>query len=29
MALNGQSPAEFAHAAGLGGQQHGLMKAEN
>jgi len=29
MALNGQSPAEFAHAAGLWGRQHGLMKAEN
>jgi putative transposase len=29
MALNGQSPAEFAHAARLVGRQHGLMKAEN
>jgi putative transposase len=29
MALNGQSPAGFAHAAGPGARQHGLIKAEN
>ena len=29
MALNGQSPGGFAHAAGRGTQQHGLIKAEN
>lgn len=29
MALNGQSPAEFAPAAGLGGRQQGSMNAEN
>jgi putative transposase len=29
MTLNGQSPAEFAHAVGLAGRQHGLKKAEN
>lgn len=29
MALNDRSPAEFAHAAGLAGPQHGWIKAEN
>lgn len=29
MALNGQSPAGFAHAAGPGARQHGWIKAEN
>jgi putative transposase len=29
MALNGQSPAEFAPTAGLGGRQQGSMNAEN
>lgn len=29
MALNGESPAGFAHAAGPGARQHGWIKAEN